>query len=275
MGYKKTIKRKQYNKKKKGGQSGLDYLNNDIYKNITCDAVIKQKSDNYPQGIEVPEDKEFKDILHWQYQKCCPKNLIGMKNSSSVCKQIKNDFDNIVNNRNNDDDEYEVDEDKYFLLKTTDNLNKIDCKTTNPNRLTKQSYLNKYNDECCVNSSKWWVGKYFGRKNPSQKCKETRKRIKDLNNLEQNIEIEKKKSEEIEKEKQEFEERPTIVVNPVKPEIYNKINTEDNDTDSLTDSSEDDNIKTTGGKSTRRRKNKKNKKGKTKKNKSKRRKNRK
>ena len=35
--------------------------------------------------------KDMKE-LHSRYQKCCPKNILGFKNSSAICKKMENNF---------------------------------------------------------------------------------------------------------------------------------------------------------------------------------------
>jgi hypothetical protein len=241
-------RRRKTNKKKKGGFSSffskkrpLDNKLNAFYdaQNINCENMVTEDTVTIPNNARMDSGQpiEFSDILHTQYTKCCSNNFFSGKKNPNFCKEIKDKklIQQSVKKANNDkglteyDDNDDNDEKEVLTKmiapsispKPNDNdyskveINKVntDCDAysiTDINNLNNKDTLDNINTRCCVNSKKWWVGKYLGRKNPSQKCKEVRKRIKNLDTTE---EPEEKSKEEKEKVK-EIEEIPTPSLNP-------------------------------------------------------------
>ena len=50
--------------------------------------------------MDVDVIKNMKE-LHSRYQKCCPKTLLGYKNSSPICKKMENNFNQLWKKENN------------------------------------------------------------------------------------------------------------------------------------------------------------------------------
>jgi len=47
--------------------------------------------------------------LHSRYQKCCPKTILGYKNSSPICKKMEQNFNNLWTTENNSRGHYGYD----------------------------------------------------------------------------------------------------------------------------------------------------------------------
>lgn len=250
------VKKRKTNKKKKGGFSSffskkrpLDNKLNAFYdsQNINCENMVTEGAINIPNNarMDTGQPIEFSDILHTQYKKCCSNNFFSGKKNPNFCKEIKNKdlIQNTVKKGNNDliyTDFADEDDQKEVLTKMiapsnssnpNDNdysnveINKVntDCDAysiTDINNINDKDTLDNINLRCCINSKKWWLGKHVGRKNSSQKCKAVRKRIKDLDKLEEDIKTQEKNRKIIEEEKKEFEEKPTLQTNP--QQIYNQ-----------------------------------------------------
>jgi hypothetical protein len=50
--------------------------------------------------MDVDMIKDMKE-LHTRYQKCCPKNMLGFKNSSPICKKMETNFNQLWKEENN------------------------------------------------------------------------------------------------------------------------------------------------------------------------------
>lgn len=48
--------------------------------------------------------------LHARYQSCCPKNFLGFKNRSPLCRNIDNKFQQVLKQENDSLDDYNEDE---------------------------------------------------------------------------------------------------------------------------------------------------------------------
>ena len=127
--------------------------------------------------------------MHQNYQKCCPKNWLGMKNRSSYCKTLDVNFQNKMKEENNnsgfisdndDDDDDDSRKSEVYLLKnskapTNPNISELDldCKNININNITSEDSLNKTHKKCCP--KRWFRG-------PSSFCKKVNEKLDNVKN---------------------------------------------------------------------------------------------
>ena len=96
---KRVISKKMTNKKRYGGivnpfisQSPYAFTNKVDCSNMNVDSIKNMEE------------------LHSRYQKCCPKNMLGYKNSSPICKKMEQNFNNLWTTENNSRGHYGYDD---------------------------------------------------------------------------------------------------------------------------------------------------------------------
>ena len=91
---KKTMRQKKINKKtKKGG-----FL---FSKKVVPEICTNTNLDELNTSVD----------LHARYQACCPKNFLGFKNSSPLCKNLDTKFQQVIKEENSPRDSEEEDTD--------------------------------------------------------------------------------------------------------------------------------------------------------------------
>ena len=82
--------RKRSGDRKRGGDSNLflkPFSNSSVGNVVDCSKM----------NVDVIQDPK---TLHSKYQVCCPKNVLGMKNSSPICKKIEQKYKQLLISQN-------------------------------------------------------------------------------------------------------------------------------------------------------------------------------
>ena len=123
--------------------------------------------------------------MHQNYQKCCPKNWLGLKNRSSYCKTLDINFQNKMKEENNNfgvirDSDDDLRKSEVHLLEnskapTNPNISEfdLDCKNININNITSEDSLNKTYKKCCP--KRWFKGQ-------SSFCKKVNEKLDNIKN---------------------------------------------------------------------------------------------
>lgn len=111
----KSMKKNSYNKKKSQRKiKGRMGTKKRMYRNKKYGGVTNPFMTSSPYGFANKVDCSNMNVdgiqnmkeLHTRYQKCCPKNMFGYKNSSSICKKMEQKFNNLWTVENNSHGHY-------------------------------------------------------------------------------------------------------------------------------------------------------------------------